>query len=282
MKQYRELLYRILTDGVDRPDRTGVGTRSIFGHTMRFNMADGFPLLTTKKLPFKTGPIAELLWMLEGSGNVADLHKYGAHFWDKWAKEDGDLGRVYGVQWRTFRKYWFERTSGLEVVVRGHVDQIAEAVRLLKEDPYSRRNLVVAWNPAELDEMVLPPCPYAHQLYVAEGKLSMLMNWRSVDVGIGMPFDIAVYAALLHMYAKVAGLVPHELICVAADCHIYLNHLEALQEQLSRKPYHLPQLVLAPQPVTQPEHDSLFGWTPDDFQLVGYNAHPHIKMEANL
>ncbi len=258
MKQYQDLLKRILKEGVKREDRTGVGTLSIFGHQMHFNMADGFPLLTTKKLHLKS-IIYELLWFLKGDTNVKYLQEHGVKIWNEWADENGDLGPVYGHQWRSWPDY-----KG------GSIDQIKNVLDLIKHSPSSRRMLVTAWNPAEVDEMALPPCHCLFQFYVAEGKLSLQLYQRSADTFLGVPFNIASYSLLLHMMAQVTGLEVGEFIHTTGDTHIYLNHLEQVKLQLTRTPRPLPKIII------NPDVKDLFSFHYDDFKIEDYNPYPHI------
>lgn len=258
MKQYQDLLKRILKEGVKREDRTGVGTLSIFGHQMHFNMADGFPLLTTKKLHLKS-IIYELLWFLKGDTNVKYLQEHGVKIWNEWADENGDLGPVYGHQWRSWPDY-----KG------GSIDQIKNVLDLIKHSPSSRRMLVTAWNPAEVDEMALPPCHCLFQFYVAEGKLSLQLYQRSADTFLGVPFNIASYSLLLHMMALVTGLKVGEFIHTTGDTHIYLNHLEQVKLQLTRTPRPLPKIII------NPDVKDLFSFHYDDFKIEDYNPYPHI------
>lgn len=258
MKQYLDLLQRIMTEGTDRGDRTGTGTRSVFGHQMRFDLSQGFPLLTTKKLHLKS-IIYELLWFLKGDTNVKYLQEHGVRIWNEWARPDGDLGHIYGYQWRSWPDY-----KG------GHIDQINEVVRTIKENPESRRILVSAWNVADLDDMALPPCHILFQFYVADGKLSLQLYQRSADCFLGVPFNIASYALLLMMVAQVTGLKPGEFIHTLGDTHIYHNHFEQVNLQLTREPRHLPTMTLNPA-VTRLED-----FTYDDFTLTDYDPHPHI------
>ncbi len=259
MKQYLELLNHILSHGVDKADRTGTGTRSVFGYQMRFDLADGFPLLTTKKLHLKS-IIHELLWFLAGDTNVRYLQDNGVRIWNEWAGPDGDLGHIYGYQWRSWPDY-----DG------GHIDQIARAVETIKTDPDCRRNIVSAWNVADLPNMNLPPCHAFFQFYVAGGKLSLQLYQRSADSFLGVPFNIASYALLLMMVAQVTGLEAGEFIHTLGDAHIYNNHLEQVREQLSRDPRPLPRMVI------NPDVKDIFSFKYDDFHLEGYNPHPHIK-----
>jgi thymidylate synthase len=258
MKQYQDLLKRILKEGVKREDRTGVGTLSIFGHQMHFNMEDGFPLLTTKKLHLKS-IIYELLWFLKGDTNVKYLQEHGVKIWNEWADENGDLGPVYGHQWRSWPDY-----KG------GSIDQIKNVLDMIKHSPSSRRMLVTAWNPAEVDEMALPPCHCLFQFYVAEGKLSLQLYQRSADTFLGVPFNIASYSLLLHMMAQVTGLEVGEFIHTTGDTHIYLNHLEQVKLQLTRTPRPLPKIII------NPDVKDLFSFHYDDFKIEDYNPYPHI------
>ncbi|KGF52652.1 thymidylate synthase [Prevotella amnii] len=258
MKQYQDLLKRILKEGVKREDRTGVGTLSIFGHQMHFNMEDGFPLLTTKKLHLKS-IIYELLWFLKGDTNIKYLQEHGVKIWNEWADENGDLGPVYGHQWRSWPDY-----KG------GSIDQIKNVLDLIKHSPSSRRMLVTAWNPAEVDEMALPPCHCLFQFYVAEGKLSLQLYQRSADTFLGVPFNIASYSLLLHMMAQVTGLEVGEFIHTTGDTHIYLNHLEQVKLQLTRTPRPLPKIII------NPDVKDLFSFHYDDFKIEDYNPYPHI------
>ena len=259
MKQYLDLLREIRDNGVTKTDRTGVGTKSIFGHQMRFNLQDGFPLLTTKKV-FLKGIIYELLWFLKGDTNIKFLTDNNVHIWDEWADENGDLGYVYGKQWRSW-----EATDGRVI------DQISQVVDLIKNHPNSRRILVTAWNPAEIDKMALPPCHCLFQFYVADGKLSCQLYQRSADTFLGAPFNIASYALLTMMLAQVCGLEPGEFIHTTGDTHIYLNHLEQVNEQLSREPRPLPKMII------NPDVKSIFDFKYEDFQLEGYDPYPAIK-----
>lgn len=258
MKQYQDLLKRILKEGVKREDRTGVGTLSIFGHQMHFNMADGFPLLTTKKLHLRS-IIYELLWFLKGDTNIKYLQEHGVKIWNEWADENGDLGPVYGHQWRSWPDY-----KG------GSIDQIKNVLDMIKHSPSSRRMLVTAWNPAEVDEMALPPCHCLFQFYVAEGKLSLQLYQRSADTFLGVPFNIASYSLLLHMMAQVTGLEVGEFIHTTGDTHIYLNHLEQVKLQLTRTPRPLPKIII------NPDVKDLFSFHYDDFKIEDYNPYPHI------
>lgn len=259
MKQYLDLLREIRDNGVTKTDRTGVGTKSIFGHQMRFNLQDGFPLLTTKKV-FLKGIIYELLWFLKGDTNIKFLTDHNVHIWDEWADENGDLGYVYGKQWRSW-----EATDGRVI------DQISQVVDLIKNHPDSRRILVTAWNPAEIDKMALPPCHCLFQFYVADGKLSCQLYQRSADTFLGVPFNIASYALLTMMLAQVCGLEPGEFIHTTGDTHIYLNHLDQVNEQLSREPRPLPKMII------NPDVKSIFDFKYEDFKLEGYDPYPVIK-----
>lgn len=259
MKQYLDLLSHVMDHGSDRGDRTGTGTRSVFGYQMRFDLAAGFPVLTTKKLHLRS-IIHELLWFLRGDTNIAYLKENGVSIWDEWADENGDLGPVYGAQWRSW-----PAPDG------GHIDQIANLVASLKANPNSRRHIVSAWNPAEVDEMALPPCHCLFQFYVAEGRLSCQLYQRSADVFLGVPFNIASYALFTHMLAQVVGLKPGDFVHTLGDAHLYSNHFEQAREQLSRTPRPLPRLVLNPSVTT------LEGFTFEDIAFENYDPHPHIK-----
>ena len=258
MKQYLDLCRRVLNEGTEKHDRTGTGTISVFGHQMRFNMADGFPLLTTKKLHLKS-IIYELLWFLQGDTNVKYLQEHGVRIWNEWADENGELGPVYGHQWRSWPDY-----NG------GHIDQIAQIVETIQHNPDSRRMLVSAWNVAEVEKMALPPCHCLFQFYVADGKLSLQLYQRSADIFLGVPFNIASYALLLQMMAQVTGLQCGEFVHTLGDAHIYLNHLEQVQLQLTREPRPLPKMII------NPEVKDLFSFQYSDFSLQDYDPHPHI------
>jgi len=264
MKAYLDLCQRILDEGIQKADRTGTGTISIFGHQMRFHLEDGFPLLTTKKLHTKS-IIYELLWFLQGDTNVHYLQKHGVRIWNEWADEQGDLGPIYGKQWRSF--------TGAEGRT---VDQIQWIIDEIEKNPQSRRLIVSAWNPTELDQMALPPCHCLFQFYVSDGKLSCQLYQRSGDVFLGVPFNIASYALLTHMIAHVTGLGVGEFIHTLGDAHIYLNHIEQVQTQLTRTPYALPQLQL------NPDVQSIFDFQYEDIEIVNYQAHPHIKGEVSV
>lgn len=259
MQQYLDLMRRVRTTGVRTKDRTGVGTLSIFGHQMRFDLAEGFPLVTTKKLHLKS-IIHELLWFLSGDTNIRYLNEHGVTIWDEWADENGDLGPVYGHQWRS----WPARDGGT-------IDQIAHVIESIRTDPHSRRHIVTAWNPADINAMALPPCHCLFQFHVAEGRLSCQLYQRSADVFLGVPFNIASYALLTMMMAQVTGYEPGEFIHTFGDAHLYLNHLEQADEQLSRKPRPLPRMTL------NPRVRSIFDFAYEDFSLSGYDPHPHIK-----
>ncbi|MCL6689807.1 thymidylate synthase [Pseudomonas sp. R3.Fl] len=259
MKQYLDLMRHVREHGTFKSDRTGTGTYSVFGHQMRFDLGEGFPLVTTKKCHLKS-IIHELLWFLKGSTNIAYLKENGVSIWDEWADENGDLGPVYGYQWRSW-----PAPDGR------HIDQIANLMDMLKRNPDSRRLIVSAWNPALIDEMALPPCHALFQFYVADGKLSCQLYQRSADIFLGVPFNIASYALLTLMVAQVAGLQPGDFIWTGGDCHLYANHLEQADLQLSREPLALPTMKL------NPEVKDLFDFRFEDFELVGYESHPHIK-----
>jgi thymidylate synthase len=259
MRQYHELMERVLETGVEKTDRTGTGTLSVFGHQMRFDLGDGFPLLTTKKLHLKS-IIYELLWFLRGETNIRWLQEHGVSIWDEWADANGELGPVYGAQWRS----WPSRGDGT-------IDQIAQVMRDLKANPDSRRLIVTAWNPADIPKMALPPCHCLFQFYVANGKLSCQLYQRSADIFLGVPFNIASYALLTLMVAQVSGLEPGEFIHTLGDAHLYRNHLEQAREQLSRKPFALPRMRL------NPDVTDIFAFRYEDFTLENYQAHPSIK-----
>lgn len=258
MKQYHDLLQHILDNGVDKSDRTGTGTRSIFGYQMRFDLAQGFPLLTTKKLHLRS-IVHELLWFLSGDTNIAYLKENGVSIWDEWADENGDLGPVYGHQWRS----WPTPDGGT-------IDQISRLVQQIRENPDSRRLIVSAWNVAEVEHMALPPCHSLFQFYVAEGRLSCQLYQRSADVFLGVPFNIASYALLNMMVAQVCDLEPGEFVHTFGDAHLYSNHFEQARLQLSRQPGPLPTMHL------NPAVRDIFAFTYDDFELRGYEAQPHI------
>ena len=259
MKQYLELIDRILSEGVKKDDRTGTGTISVFGHQMRFDLSEGFPMLTTKKLHLKS-IIYELLWFLQGSTNTKYLKDNGVSIWDEWADENGNLGRVYGAQWRSW-----QTTDGK------CIDQITEVVNSLINNPNSRRHIVSAWNVGELDKMALPPCHLLFQFYVANNKLSCMLYQRSCDVFLGVPFNIASYALLLLMMAQVTGYEAGEFVHTLGDAHLYLNHIEQAQLQLTREPYQLPKMLV------NSAVKSIFDFNYEDFTLQDYQSHPHIK-----
>ncbi len=258
MQQYLNLLNRILTEGTQKGDRTGTGTLSIFGHQMRFDLRDGFPLLTTKKLHLKS-IIYELLWFLRGDTNVRYLQEHGVRIWNEWADENGELGPVYGHQWRSWPDY-----KG------GTIDQIKNVVDMIKHNPDSRRMLVTAWNPAEVEDMALPPCHCLFQFYVADGRLSLQLYQRSADSFLGVPFNIASYSLLLQMIAQVTGLEAGEFIHTTGDTHLYLNHLEQAKLQLTRDPRPLPKMKI------NPDVKDIFDFKYEDFELIGYDPLPHI------
>lgn len=258
MKQYLDLLQHVLDHGILKEDRTGTGTHSVFGYQMRFNLQDGFPLLTTKKLHLKS-IIHELLWFLKGDTNVKYLQANGVRIWNEWADENGDLGHIYGYQWRSWPDY-----DG------GHIDQIKEAIDTIQNNPDSRRIIVSAWNVADLPQMNLPPCHAFFQFYVANGKLSLQLYQRSADIFLGVPFNIASYALLLMMVAQVTGLEAGDFVHTLGDAHIYNNHIEQVREQLSREPRDLPKMKL------NPDVKSIFDFKYEDFELTDYNPHPHI------
>ncbi len=257
--QYETLLEHVYKTGVDKNDRTGVGTRSVFGYQMRFNLAEGFPLVTTKKLHIRS-IVHELLWFLSGSSNIKYLHDNGVSIWDEWADENGDLGPVYGVQWRSW-----PAADGRKI------DQITNLVEGIKRNPDSRRHLVVAWNPAEVDKMALPPCHCLFQFYVANGKLSCQLYQRSCDIFLGVPFNIASYSLLTHMIAQQCDLDVGDFVWTGGDCHIYKNHFEQVELQLSRTPRAYPKLVIGRKPA------SIFDYKFEDFVIEGYDPWPHIK-----
>ena len=259
MQQYHDLLRLVLDQGSDRDDRTGTGTRSLFGHQMRFDLAAGFPVLTTKKLHLKS-IIHELLWFLKGDTNIAYLKANGVSIWDEWADANGDLGPVYGAQWRS----WPAADGGT-------IDQIAGVVNQIRSNPSSRRHIVTAWNPAEVDKMALPPCHCLFQFYVGDGKLSCQLYQRSADIFLGVPFNIASYALLTLMVAQVTGLKPGDFVHTLGDAHIYKNHFDQAQLQLSREPRSLPVMRI------NPDVADLFAFTYEDFRLEGYDPHPAIS-----
>lgn len=264
MKQYLDLLNRVLTEGTEKSDRTGTGTISVFGHQMRFNLDEGFPCLTTKKLHLKS-IIYELLWFLQGDTNAKYLQEHGVRIWNEWADENGDLGPVYGHQWRSWPDY-----NG------GTIDQIQNVLDMIKNHPDSRRMIVSAWNPAEVEQMALPPCHCLFQFYVADGRLSLQLYQRSADTFLGVPFNIASYALLLQMMAQVCNLQPGEFIHTTGDTHLYLNHLESAQLQLTRTPRPLPTMKI------NPDVKNLFDFKYEDFQLEGYDPWPHIAATVSV
>jgi thymidylate synthase len=259
MQQYLSLMQHVRENGTQRDDRTGTGTLGVFGHQMRFDLSKGFPLVTTKKLHMRS-IIHELLWFLRGDGNTQYLKDNGVSIWDEWADDNGDLGPVYGVQWRSWPK-----PDG------GTVDQISQVMQQLRETPDSRRIIVSAWNPGQLEEMALPPCHMMFQLHVADGKLSCQLYQRSCDIFLGVPFNIASYALLTHMIAQQADLAVGDFIWTGGDCHLYLNHLEQADEQLQREPMQLPRLAIKRRP------PSIFDYQFDDFEIVNYEPHAHIR-----
>ena len=264
MKQYLELLDRILTEGIKKEDRTGTGTVSIFGNQMRFNLEEGFPLLTTKKLHLKS-IIYELLWFLRGDTNIKYLKEHGVSIWDEWADENGELGPVYGHQWRS----WPDENGGT-------IDQIENVVNMIKNNPDSRRMIVSAWNVAEVERMALPPCHTMFQFYVANGRLSLQLYQRSADTFLGVPFNIASYALLLQMMAQVTGLKAGDFIHTTGDTHLYLNHIEQARLQLTRTPRPLPRMVI------NPDVKDIFDFRYEDFQIEGYDPWPHIKAAVSV
>ena len=264
MQKYLELLEHVLKNGTEKSDRTGTGTISTFGYQMRFNFKDGFPLITTKKIHLKS-VIYELLWFLRGDTNVRYLQDHNVRIWNEWADEKGEMGPIYGYQWRSWPK-----TDG------GYVDQISEVISSIKNKPHSRRHIVSAWNPGELEKMALPPCHILFQFYVNNGKLSCQLYQRSADLFLGVPFNIASYSLLTMMIAQVTGLVPHEFIHTFGDAHIYNNHIEQVKTQLSRTLKERPVMKL------NPERTSIFDFTYEDFTLENYNPHPHIKGKVSV
>ena len=262
MRQYLDLMEHVLADGVEKRDRTGTGTLSVFGHQMRFDLGEGFPLVTTKKLHLKS-IIYELLWFLRGDTNVKYLHEHGVSIWDEWADEAGELGPVYGQQWRS----WPSPDGGA-------IDQIGDVVAMIRKNPDSRRLIVSAWNPPDIAKMALPPCHCLFQFYVAKGRLSCQLYQRSADIFIGVPFNIASYALLTMMAAQVTGLQPGEFIHTFGDAHLYLNHLEQARLQLARPLRKLPTMRL------NPAVKDIFGFSYEDFTLAGYEPHPHIKAQV--
>ena len=264
MKQYLELLDRVLKEGIRKEDRTGTGTISVFGHQMRFNLEEGFPCLTTKKLHLKS-IIYELLWFLKGDTNIKYLQENNVRIWNEWADANGDLGHIYGYQWRSW-----PNSEGV------FIDQISEAIHTLKTNPDSRRIIVSAWNVADIPHMNLPPCHILFQFYVANNRLSMQLYQRSADIFLGVPFNIASYALLLQMVAQVTGLQAGDFVHTLGDAHIYLNHLDQVKLQLSRDPRPLPQMKI------NPDVNDIFKFEFEDFSLENYNPHPHIKGEVSI
>lgn len=264
MKQYLDLLNKVLREGVEKSDRTGTGTKSIFGYQMRFDLSEGFPLLTTKKLHLKS-IIYELLWFLRGDQNIAYLHDHGVSIWDEWADEQGNLGPIYGVQWRSWPRY-----------DKGSIDQIKSVIEEIKRQPDSRRMLVSAWNVAQLNEMRLPPCHILMQFNVAAGKLSLQLYQRSADLFLGVPFNIASYSLLLMMISQVVGLQPGTFVHTLGDAHLYLNHIEQAKLQLEREPRPLPQMKI------NPEVKDIDAFRYEDFRLEDYNPYPHIKASVAI
>ena len=259
MKQYLDLMRHVRDNGTKKEDRTGTGTVSVFGHQMRFDLSEGFPMVTTKKCHLKS-IVHELLWFLSGDTNIKYLQENGVRIWNEWADEDGNLGPVYGYQWRNW-----PAANGM------HVDQITQIIDQIKNNPDSRRIIVSAWNVGEIENMALPPCHMMFQFYVADGKLSCQLYQRSADIFLGVPFNISSYALLTMMVAQVCGLAPGDFVHTLGDAHLYSNHMEQVDEQLSRKPFPLPVMKI------NSEVKSIFDFTFDDFELVGYEAHPHIK-----
>lgn len=260
MRQYLDLVQRVLDDGTDRADRTGTGTRAIFGHQMRFDLSAGFPCVTTKKLHLKS-IIHELLWFLSGDTNIGYLQEHGVRIWNEWANENGDLGPVYGRQWRS----WATPDGGT-------IDQITNLLELIGTNPDSRRMVVSAWNPADIEHMALPPCHCLFQFQISAGRLNCQLYQRSCDVGLGVPFNIASYSLLTMMIAQVTGLTPGDFVWTGGDVHIYHNHVESLQQQLTREPRELPRMMI------EDRRQDLFSFAFDDFKLVGYRPHPAIRM----
>jgi thymidylate synthase len=264
MKQYLDLLEHVINTGTEKSDRTGTGTKSVFGYQMRFNLEEGFPVLTTKKLHLKS-IIHELLWFIAGDTNIKYLKDNGVRIWNEWADENGDLGPVYGSQWRSWP------SSGGE-----KIDQLTNVIESIRKSPDSRRHIVSAWNVGELSKMALPPCHLMFQFYVADGKLSCMLYQRSADIFLGVPFNIASYALLTFMMARVTGLAPGEFVHVLGDAHIYLNHIEQVKLQLTRKPFPLPNMLI------NPAVNDIFKFRYEDFTLENYTAHPNIKGEISI
>lgn len=264
MRQYLDLLQYVLDNGTEKKDRTGTGTISVFGYQMRFDLGEGFPVMTTKKLHLRS-IIYELLWFLKGDTNIKYLNENKVRIWDEWADEKGDLGHIYGFQWRSWPAH-----DG------SHIDQISNVVKSIQEDPDSRRHIVSAWNVGELDKMALPPCHVLFHFYVADGKLSCHLYQRSADIFLGVPFNIASYAMLTMMMAQVTGLKPGDFIHTFGDAHIYLNHIDQVKLQLTREPHKLPVMKI------NPEVKNIFDFHYEDFELAGYEAHPHIRGEISV
>lgn len=264
MRQYLQLLEMILEEGQQKGDRTGTGTRSVFGYQMRFDLAEGFPVLTTKKLHLKS-IIHELLWFIRGETNVRSLQEHGVSIWDEWADQEGELGPVYGAQWRAWKS-----ADG------GEIDQLSRAVEMIQNNPHSRRILISAWNVGEIEKMALPPCHLLFQFYVAGERLSCQLYQRSADVFLGVPFNMASYALLTMMMAQVTGLQAGDFVHTLGDAHLYLDHLDKARLQLSREPYPLPRMVI------NPGVESIFDFRYEDFELQGYQAHPHIKAKVSV
>jgi thymidylate synthase len=264
MRQYLDLLDHVMKNGVRKSDRTGTGTISVFGYQMRFDLAEGFPVLTTKKIHLRS-IIHELLWFLKGETNLKYLHENNVSIWDEWADKNGELGHIYGYQWRSW-----PTPDG------GHIDQISGVIDSIRNNPDSRRHIVSAWNVGELDRMALPPCHVLFQFYVADGKLSCQLYQRSCDIFLGVPFNIASYALLTMMVAQVTGLKPGEFVHTLGDAHIYLNHIEQVKLQLTREPYPLPAMQI------NQDRSNIFDFVFEDFQLINYQSHPHIKGEISI
>lgn len=264
MKQYLDLLDHVMKNGVRKPDRTGTGTISVFGYQMRFDLAEGFPVMTTKKLHLRS-IIHELLWFLKGETNLNYLHENNVSIWDEWADKNGELGHIYGYQWRCW-----------PIPDGGHIDQIARTIDSIRNNPDSRRHIVSAWNVGELDRMALPPCHVLFQFYVADGRLSCQLYQRSCDIFLGVPFNIASYALLTMMVAQVTGLKPGEFVHTLGDAHIYLNHIDQVRLQLTREPYPLPAMQI------NPDRKDIFDFVFEDFQLINYQSHPHIKGDISI
>lgn len=269
--QYEELLGDVLANGANQGDRTGTGTRSVFGRQMRFDLSEGFPLVTTKKV-FTRGIVAELLWMLSGDTNIKALTDQNVRIWDEWADENGNLGPVYGRQWRSWPRVSFDMGHAK---YQGEIDQIADVLKGLRDNPDGRRHIVTAWNPNDINDMALPPCHMMFQFYVANGKLSCQLYQRSADMFLGVPFNIASYALLTHMFAQQLDLEAGEFVWTGGDCHVYNNHIEQVETQLKRIPYEYPTLILNKAP-------SLFEYKPEDVLFMDYQHHPAIKGEVSV